>query len=395
MNNQLILKAEIAYFTHLHCLRNETVDVYLISPDQVDTSTQGRRLFSAQNGTVYCDFPLFPELANYIPDANLIGNDDGEPITEYDLSTYLVNTRRYVLPLFKEEQNDSEETVVQVLSGTENYDTMTANVQARVTFYGTETFTAKCKVQLTPLGWEISGTLSRPVEADEESEKDDIYHVFSGYPKVRERVHVFSHTRQVGPQWIETLTFKSKLAPITSKFEVGCFMPEIHKPLTEFLAFAKKFYRPANAISTDSPESCQEVDTVIQQVAETPSIKVDARACRWAFHVDGDAYVVLDDVTDKDDPITIWYFMRFGDHDLYPTYTKACQENDDWVRCTIQPREGLVMTYAWIERDNFTKDTLQNAMNRLKDYCDCQIAHYKVLYGLDIQNHRESVIFAN
>ena len=46
MNNQLILKAKIAYFTHLHCLRNETIDVYLISPDQADDLTQGRRLLS-------------------------------------------------------------------------------------------------------------------------------------------------------------------------------------------------------------------------------------------------------------------------------------------------------------------------------------------------------------
>ena len=393
MNNQLILKAKIAYFTHLHCLRNETVDVYLISPDRVDTSTQGRRLFSAENGTVYCDFPLFPELANYIPDANLIGNDEGEPITEHDLSTYLTNTRRHVLPLFKTEREDSEEIVVQVLSGTENYETMTANVQAQVTFYGTETFTADCQVQLTPLGWEIGGIMSRPVEADEESEKDDIYHVFSGYPKVREVVHVFSHTQQVKSQWVETLTFKSKLAPSTSKFEAGCFMPEIHRPLTEFLIFAKKFYRPAGTVSAEVPESCQEVNTVIRQLVEPVSIKADAKVCRWAFHVDNDAYVIFDDVTDKDAPITIWYFMRFGDHD-YPTYTKAYQENDDWVRCTIQPQEGLVMTRAWIKRDNFTKDTLQNVMDRLKDYCACQIAHYKVLYGLDIQNHRQSVIFA-
>lgn len=395
MNNQLILKAKIAYFTHLHCLRNETVDVYLISPDQADTSTQGRRLFSAENGTVYCDFPLFPELANYIPDANLIGNDNGDPITEHDLSTYLINTRRYVLPLFKEEQNDSEEIVVKALSGTENYDTMTANVQAQVTFYGTETFTADCQVQSTPLGWEIGGIMSRPVEATEESAKDDIYYIFSGYPKVRERVHVFSHTRQVESQWVETLTFKSKLAPSTSKFEVGCFMPEIHRPLTEFLTFAKKFYRPAYTVNTEVPESCQEVDTVIRQLVEPVSIKADAKVCRWAVHVGNDAYAVFDDVTDKDNSINILYFMRFEDHDGYPTYAKAYQENDDWVRCTIQPQEGLVMTRVWIERDNFTKDTLQHAINRLKDYCDCQIAHYKTLYGLDIRNHRESVIFAN
>lgn len=348
-----------------------------------------------KNGTVYCDFPLFPELSNYIPDANLIGNDNGDPITEHDLSTYLTNTRRHVLPLFKTERENSEELVVQALSGTENYETMTANVQAQVTFYDTETFIADCQVQLTPLGWEIGGTLHRPVEADEESEKDDIYRTFSGYPKVQEVVHVFSHTRQVESQWIETLTFKSKLAPITSKFEVGCFMPEIHRPLTEFLTFAKKFYRPADTVSAEVPESCQKVDTVIRQLVEPLSIKADAKVCRWAFHVDNDAYAVFDDVTDKDNSITILHFMRFEDHSGYPTYTKAYQENDDWVRCTIQPQEGLVMTRVWIERDNFTKDTLQNAMNRLKDYCDCQIAHYKVLYGLDIQNHRQSVIFAN
>jgi hypothetical protein len=395
MSSQLILKAKVAYFTHLHCLRNETIDVYLISLDQADDSTQGRRLFSAENGTVYCDFPLFPELSNYIPDANLVGNDNGDPITEHDLSTYLANTRRHVLPLFKEEQEASEEIVVQVLSGTENYETMTANVQSQVTFYGTETFTADCQVQLTPLGWEISGTLSRPVEADEESEKDDIYHVFSGYPKVRERVHVFSHTQQVESQWVETLTFKSKLAPSTSKFEVGCFMPGIHRPLTEFLTFAKKFYRPADTVNTEVPESCQKVDTVIRQLVEPVSIKADTKVCRWAFHVDNDAYAVFDDVTDKDNSINILHFMRFEDHDGCPTYTKAYQENDDWVRCTIQPQEGLVMTRVWIERDNFTKDTLQHAINRLKDYCDCQIAHYKTLYGLDIRNHRESVIFAN
>ena len=393
MNNQLILKAKVAYFTHLHYLRNETVDVYLISPDQADASNQGRRLFRAENGTVYCDFPLFPELANYIPDANLIGNDNGGPITEHDLSTYLVNTRRYVLPLFKTEQTESEEIVVQVLSGTENYETMTAHVQAQVTFYGAETFTADCQVQLTPLGWEIGGILSRPVEATEESAKDDIYNTFSGYPKVQERVHVFSHTRQVGSQWIETLTFKSKLAPCTSKFEVGCFMPGIHRPLTEFLTFAEKFHRPEDTVSANVPESCHKVDTVIRQVAEPLSIKTDTRICRWAFYVDDDAYAVLDDVTGKDDAITILYFMRFADHDQYPTYAKAYQENDDWVRCTIQPREGLVMTRTWIGRDKFTKDTLQNAMNRLKDYCNCQIEHYKTHYGLDIRSHQQSVIF--
>lgn len=46
--NNLILRARVAYFTHLHYLRNETIDVYLISPDQADDSTQGRRLFSAE-----------------------------------------------------------------------------------------------------------------------------------------------------------------------------------------------------------------------------------------------------------------------------------------------------------------------------------------------------------
>lgn len=187
--------------------------------------------------------------------------------------------------------------------------------------------------------------------------------------------------------------FKSKLAPSTSKFEVGFFVPEIHKPLTEFLTFAKKFYRPADTVSAEVPESCREVGTVIRQLVEPVSIKADAKVCRWAFHVDNDAYAVFDDVTDKDNSINILHFMRFEDHSGYPTYTKAYQENDDWVRCTIHPQEGLVMTRVWIERDNFTKDTLQRAINRLKDYCDCQIAHYKTLYGLDIRNHRESIIF--
>lgn len=128
-------------------------------------------------------------------------------------------------------------------------------------------------------------------------------------------------------------------------------------------------------------------------MVEPVSVQADTRLCRWTFHVDDDAYAVFDDVTDKDDSINIWYFMRFEGYDYYPTYTKAYQENDDWVRCTIQPQEGLVMARVWIKRDNFSKDILQNAMNRLKDYCDCQIAHYKTLYGSECLNHRQSVIF--
>ena len=406
MNKQLILKTKAAYITHLHCLRNETMDVYLISPDQEETPTQGRQLFRAENGTVYCDFPLFPELANYIPDASLIGNDDGEPITEHELSTYLVNTRQCVLPLFKEEQyvlpfykegqKDLADLVVQALSGTENYETMTANVQVQVTFYGTETFTAECKVQLTPLGWEIGGILSRPVDATEESEKDDIYYVFSGYPTAPKSVHVFSHIRQVGSQWIETVTFKSGLAPCTSKFDAGFFLPEGHAPLTQFVKFAKRFYRPDHAVVTgEAPESCRVVDTVIRQVAEPTSIKVVGGECRWAFHANDGACVVFDDVTHTVEKVEIRYFMSFDGHDQYPTYTRKCQEGDRVTRCTIHPGQGLLIAHTRIDRDNFTKDTLQNEMNRLKDYCDCQIEHYKTLYGLDIQNHRDSVIFAN
>lgn len=406
MTESLILASKRAYVTHLHGLHNETLDVYLISPDQLDDPAQGRRLFHAVNGDVHCDFPLFPELKNYLPGANLTGDDTAEPVSEQDLSTYLTNTRRHVLPLFKEERPGNGRVVVEVESGTENYDSMTATIQAQVTFYGKETFTAEYQVQLTPAGWETSASLSRPVDAHKEYSLE-YYTVYTGNPTISKRVMATLHTTRMpntddtaSDQWVESIELQSGSAPYTCDYTKGFIVPGVSDPLRRYAQAAEKLYRDQYYHPTEElPSACQPIEDIIRQVAEPVTITIESdRHCRWGVYSDDAAYVISVDSDSVDAQmackanVQIILFVGMAEALPYPTDVYSRKENGLRTTCTIQPIR-MIDTSVEALGQEITPEWLLMVFGHLRDYCNRQIERYESTYEVSLQNHLHPIKF--
>lgn len=406
MTNSLILASKRAYVTHLHGLHNETLDVYLVSPEQLDDPTQGRRLFHAVNGDIHCDFPLFPELKNYLPGANLTGDDTAEPVSEQDLSTYLTNTRRHVLPLFKEERPGNGRVVVEVESGTENYDSMTATIQARVTFYGKETFTAEYQVQLTPAGWETSASLSRPADTHKEYSLK-YYNAFVGNPTISKRVVATLHTTRMPKtddtapdQWVESIELESGNAPYTCDYTKGFIVPGVSGPLRQYAQAVERLYRAQYYHPTEElPSVCQPIEDIIRQVAEPVVITIGVdRHCRWGVYSNDTAYVIAVDSDSIDAQmarkanVQITLFVGIKETLPYPTDVYSRTENGLRTTCTIQPTWGINTTVEVLGQE-ITPEWLLMVFSHLRDYCNRQIERYESTYEVSLQNHLRPMKF--
>ena len=406
MTKPLILASKRAYVTHLHGLHNETLDVYLISPDQLDDPAQGRRLFHAVNGDVHCDFPLFPGLEDYLPGANLTGDDTAEPVSEQDLSTYLTNTRRHVLPLFKEERPGNGRVVVEVESGTENYDSMTATIQAQVTFYGKETFTAEYQVQLTPAGWETSASLSRPVDAHKEYSLE-YYIVYTGNPTISKRVMATLHTTRMpntddmaSDQWVESIELQSERAPYTCDYTKGFIMPGVSDPLRQYAQAAERLYRDQYYHPTEElPSVCQPIEDIIRQVTEPTVITIGTdRHCRWGVYSDDTSYVIsvdsdsIDAQTACKANVQIILFVGMAEALPYPTDVYSRKENGLRTTCTIQPIQ-MIDTSVEALGQEITPEWLLMVFGHLRDYCNRQIERYESTYEVSLQNHLRPMKF--
>lgn len=406
MTEPLILASKRSYVTHLHGLHNETLDVYLVSPEQLNDPTQGRRLFHAVNGDVHCDFPLFPELTKYLPGANLTGDDTAKPVSEQDLSTYLTNTRCHVLPLFKEERPGNGRVVVEVISGTENYDSMTANIQAHVTFYGRETFSAEYQVQLTPAGWETTASLSRPVDAHKEYSLE-CYSVYGGNPTIPKRVMATLRTRRMPnsddttpDQWVESIELESGSAPYTCDYTTGFITPGVSDPLRRYAQAAERlyrdqYYRPIEEL----PSVCQPIEDIIRQVVEPATITIGTdRHCRWGVHSDDAAYVITVDSDSVDAQmahkadVQITLFIKIAEALPYPTDVYSRKESGLWATCAIQPA-CMVVTTVDAPCQEITPEWLLMVFGHLKDYCDRQIERYESTYEVSLKDYLRSMKF--